>query len=68
MAMLAGKTPSGAQVILCAEEASEAFNPDSVIELTDERALLKSELMSEVGSRLIPMVDVALSSLMLVAD
>jgi hypothetical protein len=63
MALLAGKTPANAQVILCAEEASEAFSADMVITLEDERALLKSDLMESVATEILPFVEVALAKL-----
>lgn len=63
MALLAGKTPANAQVILCAEEESEAFAADMVISLEDERALLKSDLMPLVSAEVLPLVEVALAKL-----
>jgi len=63
MALLAGKTPSQAQVILCAEEESDAFKPDLVIKLEDERALLKADLMGKVSADILPMVEKALAKL-----
>lgn len=63
MALLAGKTPENAQVILCAEEESEAFAADVVITLQDERALLKSDLMPSVSAEILPLVETALSEL-----
>ncbi len=63
MGLLAGKTPNNAQVILCAEEESEAFNADVVISLTDERALLKAELMDDVASEVLPRIEQAISAL-----
>lgn len=64
MGLLASKTPGNAQVILCAEEESEAFNADMVISLTDERALLKTELMDDVAREVLPRVEQALTVLL----
>ena len=68
MAVLANKTPTEAQVILCAEENTDEFRADKIIELTDKRDLLKSAYMHEVSSDLLPLVEIALSNLAGIAN
>jgi len=63
LALLAAKTPKNAQVILCAEEESEAFMPDKTINLTEERALLHADQMDKVAAEVIPMIETALAAL-----
>jgi hypothetical protein len=63
MGMLASKTPANAQVILCAEDPSDAFRPDQVIQLERERALLESSQMNEVSARVLPLVERAVAEL-----
>lgn len=63
MGMLASKTPTNAQVILCAEDPSDAFRPDKVIQLDRERALLESDKMDEVSARVLPLVERAVAEL-----
>lgn len=52
MAILAGQTPEKAQVILCAEEPSEAFAADKTVELTSKRSLLRRDQMNAVFPRI----------------
>lgn len=63
MGLLAGKTPANAQVILCAEDPSDAFRPDQVIQLERERALLEASAMNEVSGRVLPLVERAVAEL-----
>jgi hypothetical protein len=63
MGLLAGKTPANAQVILCAEDPSDAFKPDKVIQLERERALLEASSMNEVSGRVLPLVERAVAEL-----
>ena len=63
MGLLASKTPANAQVILCAEDPSDAFKPDQVIQLVRERALLESSQMDEVSARVLPLVERAVAEL-----
>jgi hypothetical protein len=63
MGLLAGKTPANAQVILCAEDPSETFEPDLVVELERERALLEASQFDEVASRVFPLIERALEAL-----
>jgi hypothetical protein len=63
MGMLASKTPANAQVILCAEDPSDAFRPDQVIQLERERALLESSQMDDVSARVLPLVERAVAEL-----
>jgi hypothetical protein len=63
MGMLASKTPANAQVILCAEDPSDAFKPDLVIELTRERALLQASELGAVAARVLPLVERAVAEL-----
>lgn len=63
MALLASKTPEKAQVILCAEEESDAFVADLVITLTDERALLRRDLMESVSAHVLPLIETALAAM-----
>jgi len=63
MGLLAGKTPANAQVILCAEDPSDSFQPDLTVELVRERALLESSQLDEVAARLLPLVQRAIDGL-----
>ena len=63
MGLLAEKTPANAQVILCAEDPSETFQPDLVVELERERALLEESQFDEVASRVFPLIERALEVL-----
>ncbi|AXK64749.1 hypothetical protein [Burkholderia sp. IDO3] len=63
MGLLASKTPANAQVILCAEDPSDSFNPDKVIQLERERALLESDQMDEVSARVLPLIERATTEL-----
>jgi hypothetical protein len=63
MGLLAGKTPAKAQVILCAEDPSETFQPDLVVELDRERALLEEAQFDEVASRVFPLIERAVEEL-----
>jgi hypothetical protein len=63
MGMLASKTPANAQVILCAEDPSDAFQPDQVVQLERERALLESSQMDKVSARVLPLVERAVAEL-----
>lgn len=51
MAILAGQTPEKAQVILCAEEPSDAFAPDKTIQLQSKRCLLRRDHLEAVLPR-----------------
>lgn len=68
MGLLASKTPSDAQVILCAEDPSEAFKPDMIVELTRERALLEASQLDTIAARVLPMVERAIAELAGVDD
>lgn len=68
MGLLASKTPVNAQVILCAEDPSDAFKPDKVIELVRERALLEASQFEEVATRVMPLVERAIAELAGVRD
>jgi hypothetical protein len=63
MALLAGRTPRNAQVILCAEEENDAFNADRVVFLEDKRNLLKRDAMNSVANDLLPMIERAVAEL-----
>ncbi|RYE39411.1 MAG: hypothetical protein EOP24_44330 [Hyphomicrobiales bacterium] len=63
MGMLASKTPANAQVILCAEDPSDAFQPDQVVQLERARALLESSQMDKVSARVLPLVERAVAEL-----
>ncbi|NYI00123.1 hypothetical protein [Cupriavidus plantarum] len=66
MGLLAGRTPAKAQVILCAEEPSEAFAPDKVITLERTRALLDASQFDTVAESIMPLVERAVESLAVV--
>jgi len=68
MGLLASKTPANAQVILCAEDPSDAFKPDKVIELVRERALLEASQFDEVARRVMPFVERAVVELAGIRD
>lgn len=63
MGLLASKTPSNAQVILCAEDPSDSFKPDLTVELVKDRALLEASQLNEVAARVLPLVEQAVSAL-----
>lgn len=63
MGLLASKTPSNAQVILCAEDPSDAFKPDLTVELGRERALLEASQLDKVAARVLPLVERAVAEL-----
>jgi hypothetical protein len=63
MGLLAAKTPENAQVILCAEDPSDAFNPDKTVELVRERELLEVSQFDAVAAQVLPLAERAISEL-----
>ena len=63
MGLLAAKTPANAQVILCAEDPSDAFKPDLTVELVRERALLEASQFNGVAAYVLPLAERAVVAL-----